>query len=79
MDNKTEVAKTFCFKVKMTEEEWKKNGVIELLQEIGDMINELFDDPYRFGTAEIVYETVKESNDGILEEEEEEDEQQTEG
>ncbi len=59
MDNKTEVTKTLVFKVKMTEEEWKKNGTFEILEEIGDMINEFFDDPYRFGTAEIVEESVK--------------------
>lgn len=58
MDNKTEVTKTLVFKVKMTDEEWKKNGVFEILEEIGDMINEFFDDPYRFGTAEIVEEKV---------------------
>ena len=53
-DNNFVATKTLFYKVRMTEDEWKKNGIIELLIEIGDMINELFDDPYRFGTAEIL-------------------------
>ena len=63
MENDKEVTKTLYYKVRMTEREWKKNGVIELLKEIGDMINEFFDDPYRFGSAEILTEGVQDNEE----------------